>query len=126
MKYRKTNDNSQRAKSDYARDDSGQGVNDVVKDALQEYLEQMMLEFYTTNVKFSEHKGLDIERVTRGQGTCHIGSNIWLAERRKHITSSNTGAIARQRSTTKVANAVKSVVYCMFRGNIATEWGSYM
>ena len=77
----------------------------------------MMLEFYTTNVKISEHKGLDIERVTRGQGTHHIGSNIWLAERRKCITSSNTGAIARQRSTTKVANAVKSVVYCMLRGN---------
>ena len=123
VKYRKTNDNSQRAKSDYARDDSGQGVNDIVKDVPQEYLEQMMLEFYTTNVKFSEHKGLDIERVTRGQGTHHIGSNIWLAERRKRITSSNTGAIARQRSTTKVANAVKSVVYCTFRGNIATEWG---
>ena len=82
-----------------------------------------MLEFYTTNVKISEHKGLDIERVTRGQGTHHISSNIWLAERRKCITSSNTGAIARQRSTTKVANAVKSVLYCTLRGNIATEWG---
>ena len=46
-----------------ARDDGGQSVNDIVKDVPQEYLEQMMLYYYTTNVKFSEHKRLDIQRV---------------------------------------------------------------
>ena len=60
MKYRKTNDNSQKARSDYARHDGGQGVKDIVKDVPQEYLEQMMLAYYTTNVKISEQKSLDI------------------------------------------------------------------
>ena len=84
----------------------------------------MMLEYYVSNVKTSEQKRLDIERATRRQGTSdNIGSNIWLAERRKCITSSNTATIAKRRTTTKVANMVKSVLYCTFRGNIATEWG---
>ena len=83
-----------------------------------------MLDYYTTNVKISEHKRLDRERVTRGQGTPdNISSNVWLAERRKRNTSSNTAAIARRRSTTKVADMVKSVLHCTFRGNLATEWG---
>ena len=38
VKYRRTNDNSQSAKSDYAWDDSGQGVNDIVKDVPQNIL----------------------------------------------------------------------------------------
>ena len=106
VKYRKTNDNSKKARSDYARHDGGQGVQDIAKDVPQEYLEQMMLDYYTTNVKISEQRILDIERVTRGQSTPDdIGSNIWLAERRKRITSSNTGAIAKRRATTKVANS---------------------
>ena len=73
-----------------------QGAKDIVKDVPQEYLEQMMLDYYITSVKISEQKRLDIERVTKGQGTPeNITSNIWLAERRKRITSSNTGAIAK-------------------------------
>ena len=38
VKYRKTNDNSQKARSDYARHDGGKGVKDTVKDVPQEYL----------------------------------------------------------------------------------------
>ena len=124
VKYRKTNDNSRKARSDYARHDDGQGVKDIAKDVPHEYLQQMMLDYYTANVKVSDQKRLDIERATAGQGTTDdISSNIWLAERRKRITSSNTGAIAKRRATTKVANMVKSLLYCTFRGNIATEWG---
>ena len=123
-KYKKTNDNSQKARRDYARHDGGQGVMETAKDVPQEYLEQMMLDYYRTNVTIPEQKALDIERVTRGQGTADdIAANIWLAERRKRITSSNTGVIARRRTTTNVANTVKSLLYCTFRGNTATEWG---
>lgn len=125
VKYRKTNDNSQKARNDYARHDCGQGVKDVANDVPQEYLEQMMLDYYTANIKISDQKRLDIERATTGQGTSEdLGSNIWLAERRKRITSSNTGLIAKRRTTTKVANTVKSLLYCTFRGNVATEWGN--
>ena len=74
-----------------------QGVKDIVKDVPQEYLERMILDYYTTNVKISEHRSLDIEWITRGQGTPdNISSNIWLAERRKRSTSSNTGALLDQ------------------------------
>ena len=124
VKYRKTNDNSQKARSDYARYDGAQGVQDIAKDVPQEYLKEMMLDYYTNNVKISEQRIIDIESVTRGQSTPDdISSNIWLDERRKRITSSNTGAIAKRRATTKVANMVKTVLYSTFRGNIATEWG---
>ena len=44
VKYRKTNDNSQNTRSDYARQEDGHGVKDVVYDVPQEYLEQIMLD----------------------------------------------------------------------------------
>ena len=94
---------TQKARSDYAIHGGRQGVNDIVKDVPQYYLEHnnMMLDYYTTNVKISEQKKLDIERATRGQGAPDgISNNIWLAERRKRIKSSNTGAIAKRRTTT--------------------------
>ena len=123
-KYKKTNDNTQQARRDYARHDSGQGVMDTVSDVPQDYLEKMMLDYYKTNTAITDQKVLEVERVTRGQGTADdIAGNIWLAERRKRITSSNTGLIARRRCTTKVANLVKNLLYSTFQGTAATEWG---
>jgi len=123
-KYKKTNDNSQKARCDYARHDGGQGVTEIVKEMPQEYLQQIMLDFYKTNVSISEQKGIDIERVTRGQGTADdIAGNIWLAGRRKCIASSTTGVIAKRRTIAKVATMVRSLLYSTFRGNTATERG---
>ena len=51
MKYMKTNDNSQKTRSDYVRHDGGKGVKDTVKkDVSQEYLQYMMLGYYKNNV----------------------------------------------------------------------------
>ena len=47
----------------------------------------------------------------------------WQRARRKRITSSNVGVIARRRKATKVTNKVQSLLYSTFQGNMATEWG---
>lgn len=70
----------------------------------------MMLDYYAATVAVTDEKKEEVERVTRKQGNDDIGGNIWMAERRKRITSSNTGIIAKHRSTTKVANLVKTLL----------------
>ena len=122
-KYRKTNDNSQQARRDYARHDSGQGVTETASDVPQEHLEKVMLDYYKTNVALTAEKAIEVERKTRNQGTANGDSGYWLAQRRKRITSSNTGVVAKRRTTTKVANLVKSLLYSKFTGSVATEWG---
>ena len=47
----------------------------------------------------------------------------WLEERRKRITASGVGPIAKRKLTTKVANKVKQLLCSKFHGNRATEWG---
>ena len=46
-----------------------------------------------------------------------------MTERRKRITASNVGSIAKMRKTTKRCNKVKSLLYSSFRGNQATQYG---
>ncbi len=124
-KHKKTNDyNSQQARRDYARHDNGQGVRESASDVPQDYLERMMLDYYKTNVAITDQKALQVELSTRSQGAGeNIAGNTWLAERRKRITSSNTGVIAKRRSTTKVGSLVKTLLYSTFKGTVATEWG---
>ncbi len=47
-----------------------------------------------------------------------------MAERRKRLTASNVGSIAKMRKTTKRSSKVQSLLYSSFRGNQATRYGS--
>ena len=124
IKYRKSNDNSLQARCDYARHDNGPSVHEVNQDVPANYLQGLMMDYYKANVLVSPAKVLEIEAATRSQGSAdELASNLWMAERRKRITSSVCGQIAKRRSTTKVANLVKTLLYTSFKGNDATKWG---
>ena len=48
-----------------------------------------MIKFFTAHVAVTQAKREKVERVTRGQSsTDDVTTNLWLSERRKHITSS--------------------------------------
>ncbi len=61
-----------------------------------------------------------LERQTLDQAD----NELWVIERRKRITAS-TGGIAKMRSTTKRSKKVEMLLYSKFRGNAATQYGSY-
>ena len=117
-------DNTDLARRSYSRCDGGRNADDVSGELPSTYLQDTMLQYYKANVSITRAKAKDIEVMTRQQGTSECSANIWLAERRKRITASNVGTIAKRRSSTKVANTVKQLLYTTFRGNAATRWGT--
>ena len=97
---------------------------DVASDVPQIYLEDMMMTYYATHVEVSQERAIQLEEMTRFQGIADdLTANIWLVERRKRVTSSTAGQIAKRRATTKVCSIVKTLLYRQFRGTAATEWG---
>ena len=68
-KYKKTNDNSHKARCDYARHESGAGVMEAAGDVPHDYLQTMTLDYYRTNINISDQKAQEIDTITRGQGT---------------------------------------------------------
>ena len=124
-KYRKTNDDSLQARCDYDRHDNGPGVHEVNQDVPEDYLQRLIMNFYVANISVSPAKMLEVEATTRDQGMAsEFATNLWMAERRKRITASACGQIAKRRTTTKVANQVKALLYTSFKGTTATKWGS--
>ena len=101
----------------YSRYDGGRNADDITGDVPSNFLQDTMIQYYKANVAVTIPKATNIEVMTRQQ---ECSANIWLAERRKRITASNVGTIAKRRSSTKVANTVKQLLYTSFRGNAAT------
>ena len=88
----------------------------------QAYFQGQILDYYRANINVTNSRIVEIERLTRGQGTdTEVVVNLWLSKRRKCITSSVTVNIAKRRSTTKVAHLVKTLLYSIFRGNATTQ-----
>ena len=51
-------------------------------------------------------------------------NELWHSERRKRITSSKIGMIAKMKATTKCSKKVEQLLYSKFRGNVATRYGA--
>ena len=80
-----------------------------------------MIQYYRANVQVTEASAAQINIITMGQSS---GDHeiTWREERRKRITASNVGQIAKRRATTKVISTVKQLLYSTFTGNKATNF----
>ena len=114
---------STQGRDDYSRHDGGKNATEIVTDISPDQLYTLMKEYYLANVKVSEVICEELKLKTAGQGKCDNSLQVWLAERRKRITSSNVGSISKMRTTTKVNSTVKKLRYSKFEGNTATKWG---
>ena len=112
-------DDTAAARSAYNRHDGGISPEQVDDDIPTGELEQLKTSFYETKVVITEERRREIERSMRGQAE----SEQWMVERRKRLTASKVGSIAKMRKTTKRSSKVKNLLYSGFRGNEATRYG---
>lgn len=120
-KYSRNNESAQARKA-YSRHDGGISPADVDNDVSPDHLEALKKGFYETKVVVTPEEAEQIEQQTQGQAD----SQVWISERRKRLTASVIGGIAKMRSTTKKAKRVESLLYTRFRGNAATRYGTSM
>ena len=115
-------DDSAAARRAYHRHDGDIEPEDVHDDVTSEHLTELKDAYYVSEVAVTESKAMEIETNTREQN----GSGLWMDERRKRLTASRVGAIAKMRKTTKRSNKVFEIIYGSFRGNEATRYGCTM
>ena len=82
------------------------------------HLEPLKKRFYEIQVVVTDEEAVFIAQQTKEQ----VDSEVWFAERRKRLTASTVGSIAKMRATTKRAKRVESLLYSKFRGNAATHY----
>ena len=70
-----------------------------------------MVSYYEASIKIKEPEAQKITINTTDQGNGESGSQIWLEECRKCITSSNTGQIAKRKHNTKVNSIIRTLLY---------------
>ena len=99
---------STKGRDDYSRHDGGKNAAEIITDLSPDQLYALMREYYLVNVKVSEAVCEDLKIRTAEQGKNDNSLQVWLAERRKRITASNVGSIAKRRPTTKVNSMVKN------------------
>ncbi len=113
-------DDTAAARSAYNRRDDGITPEEVTEDVPLEHLKNLQTTFYDTKVVVTQEEAMEIEENTRNQAE----SMEWLVERRKRLTASKVGSIAKMRKTTKKGKKVQELLYSTFRGNDATRYGS--
>ena len=112
-------DDTAAARSAYNRRDGGISPEEVDDDIPSDELERLKANFYETKVVITEDEAKEVETNTRNQADCEL----WITERRKRLTASRVGNIAKMRKTTKPSTKVKNILYSTFRGNNATRYG---
>ena len=95
----KLDDNSAAAHRAYSRHDDGILPEEILDDISPEELQALKSTFYETKVVFTSEAARELEQMTRNQSD----SDQWRSERKKRITASNTGAIAKMRATQRGA-----------------------
>jgi len=125
-KDRKRSDNSLQSRLDYSRHDGGPNALDVSPDLPATDLHDLMTSYYLAHVKVNESEATKITINTTGQGDDDNTKIIWHEERRKRITASNVGKIAKRRATTKVSSTVQLLLNAKFQGNSATNWEPFV
>ena len=112
-------DDTQAARRAYNRHDNILSPDEVDDDIPPDHLEQLKTSFYSTKEMVCAQESNSIERCTVDQAD----NELWLCERRKRITASNVGMIAKMKATTKCSKKVEQLLYSKFRGNTATRFG---
>ncbi len=120
-KYLRNSDTAEARKA-YSRHDGGISPDDVHNDISAEHLENLKTSYYETKVVVTAEDANKIET-----GTCDQSeSEQWITERRKRLTASIAGGIAKMRATTSKSKKVENLLYSKFKGNAATRYGSCM
>lgn len=113
-------DNTVTALKAYSRHNGGVLPDEIDDDISPDFLEQLKKGFYDTKVVVTPEEAKAIERQTLDQAE----NEQWINERRKRITASIAGGIAKMRATTKQSNKVQQLLYSRFKGNAATHYGA--
>ena len=95
------------------------GVTAQQPDISQDELKVLCDEYYAREIVDNSDEAGKIERETRKQSD----SILWYHHRRLRLTASNFGAVAKRRSTTPVANTVKTLLYTKSAATKALRWG---
>ena len=82
-------------------------------------LKRLCAEFYQREVAVSLEQRTTIELETRLQSE----TSTWYYQRRLRLTASNFGKVAKRRTTTPVANFVKTLLYSKSIDSSSLQWG---
>ena len=94
-------------------------ADDVQVDLPPSDLQDLMACYYRTKVMVNESTATSIQLTTMKHSSDGRSLALWKEERQLRITSSNVGKIAKRRSTTKVGQLVRQLLYSTFNGNKA-------
>jgi len=101
--------------------DNGPNAMDVPSDIPPKDMHNLMVSYYSANIKITEVTATKLSIDTADQGE----SVLWYEERSERLTASNVGKIAKRRATTKVGPTVQQFLHTKLHGNVATSWGNF-
>ena len=92
-------------------------VPDYVADVSPKFLDENKTRFYEKEVVITQVEGNELEKRTRKQAE----SEEWKSERRKRLTASTVGGIAKMRKTTKRSKTVRDLLHSTYNTRYGIE-----